>query len=78
MAIAVTASEFSKLPSELLGIEEPEIALPFNVECASVLFRSQLDRELRVAEMVGLGQLEAALGGDTSSRSNTVGDYEVW
>lgn len=78
MALAVTANKFNKLPSELVGIEELEIALPFNIECADVLFQSELDREVRMAEMFGLGQLERAFGGGAPPGSGAANEYETW
>jgi len=75
MALAVTANKFNRLPSELVGIEDREVAFPFNVECADVLFQSELDREVRMFEMLGVGTLNSALGGGASRASE---DYEVW
>lgn len=77
MALAVTASKFNRLPSELVGIEDREVAFSFNVECADVLFQSELDRETRMFEMMGLGQLNSAFGGGTSPSSASE-QYEVW
>lgn len=43
--MAVTASRFNKLPSEMLGILDESIALAFDVECAAVLFKDEQERE---------------------------------
>ena len=67
MTLAVTASKFNSRPSELAGIDDPAIAFAFDVECADVLFQSELDRETEqvkaMIEMSGVGQLTTAMSG---------------
>lgn len=76
----MTASKFNRLPSELVGIADPEIAFAFNVECAEILLQSDLDREAekeqRQIEAMGEGMLTNALTGRSPrvniDRSNAV------
>jgi len=67
MALVKTASLSNKPPSELIGLDDPDIAFAFNMECADVLYQSELDREQEQAkmmiEMTGLGQMTTAIGG---------------
>lgn len=76
MTLAVTASKFNKLPSELMGIRDETIALAFDIECADVLFQAELDRETerekRQIEMLTGQVMNSALGGSPVPQGTNV------
>ena len=64
MSLAVTASKFNKLPSELAGILDPSIAFAFDVECAWILFQADLERESKYYEAMATGLVGSSLSGN--------------
>lgn len=63
--LAKTALLCSCAPSDLVGIEEREIAIPFNFECADILnmweMEREFEREKRQIELLG-GSVTSQLG----------------
>lgn len=71
LALSITARSFSKLPSELLEVENPVLALDFDQTAALRL--SLYDSEMRRLEY------EAMFGkGDGGADENTTVTNEVW
>lgn len=63
LSLTVAASKFSKLPSDLLGIDDQEIAFCFNQECAETLYLFEQEQEVKRLEAMMTGTLLGQLNG---------------
>lgn len=72
--LAKTALLCSKQPSDLVGIEDWEIASAFNFECADILNQWEMDRETekekRQLELLTGQALSSAFGGGVPSEAS--------
>lgn len=72
MTLAKTALLCSSPPSDLVGIEEHEVAVPFNIECADILNQWEMDREFerekRQLELLTGQSMTSALGAPAEAR----------
>lgn len=80
IALSRMASKSSRPLSEWLGIEDPDIAFAFEVECSEILTQWEMEQETakekRMAEMSGLGQFTTALGAPKNTSETS--EVERW
>ena len=57
----MTASKFSKRPSELIGIVDESVGLAFDMECSNELVKWEVEREQKMVEAMGVKSLENQL-----------------
>lgn len=62
MALTATARLSNRSPSEIVGIQDEEIAFAFDLECAVVLNEVEQLKETRMLEMITTGQISSLLG----------------
>lgn len=62
LSLSVTANKFNKRPSELLDIDDPGIALAFDIECAEILFEWEAQQRANEIEAMMTGQVVNQLG----------------
>lgn len=76
ITLAKTALLCSRQPSDLVGIDEREVAFAFNVECADILNQWEMEREFekekRQIELLTGQKLASTLGGRVPQQQNNI------
>jgi len=68
----VTASKSNKSCSELIGIDDPEIAFAFNMECAEIFYLWEQEQEVKRLEAMMAGTLLSQLSGQPKMNGRQV------
>ena len=63
IALARMAKSSNRPLSDWFGIDDPDIAFAFDLECSEILAESEREREKQMFEAMGIGQVTNALGG---------------
>lgn len=63
LRLALTASRSNRRCSEAVGIDEEEIAFPFDIECNEILTEWEMEQEEKRLEAFAAGALLSAYGG---------------
>lgn len=67
--MAKTAEASKVSPAELAGIQDPDVAFAFNIECAEIAQEDANKREARMFEAFGMGSVTQALGGQPETKA---------
>lgn len=67
----MTANRFNRRPSELVELDDPAIALAFDLECAEVLFEWESKQKTTELQAMMTGQIARELGGASQHTPKT-------
>lgn len=66
----MTASKFNRRPSELMEMDDPGVALAFDVECAETLRLWETEQQAKMFELIGIASVAGSLGGVVPQRGD--------
>ena len=77
LALAATASKFSRRPSELVGIVDESVGLAFDMECSNELMKWEVEREQKMIEAMVGGSIQNQLPPELRARVEKPGPRRI-